>query len=59
MDIERRRKMVNLPQNPILFGDGLWLYNKDEKVSKNRVKKSKRNLAKKTPKKILLLSFKL
>jgi len=51
--------MVNLPQNPILFGDGLWLYNKDEKVSKNRVKKSKRNLAKKTPKKILLLSFKL
>lgn len=44
--VERRMKMVNIPQNPILFGDSLWLYDKEEQIPKYKANKRKGNLKK-------------
>ncbi len=49
--------MVNLSQNPILFGDSLWLYHKDEKTI-YMSNKRKRKLVREALKNILLF-FKL
>ncbi|NLK44761.1 MAG: hypothetical protein GX300_10255 [Tissierellia bacterium] len=47
--------MVNLVQNPILFGDGLWLYDQDKEIPSYTLNKRKRKLVRKTIQNILLL----
>lgn len=46
--------MFNLPQNPILFWEGLWLYNRDGPKEMYAVNKRKRKLVRKVIRNILL-----
>jgi len=38
---ERSIKMVRIPQNPLLFGDSLWLYDWDDQVPKYKANKKR------------------
>lgn len=47
--------MVNLPQNPLLFGDSLWLYDHDKETPIYTANKRKRNPVKNYQKHFIII----